>query len=769
MNIRKKTLLTVSIIFVAMIAGIAETSRIIVLESYRHLEYQNMETDIRRAERGIAEVIESLKSTATDWAFWDDTYNFVQNSNTDYIETNLGDSAISMLKVNLMVFVSNSGQIIHAKFLDWVEKKEIQDTELMLNSFMSVPSLTKHSDNESIAAGVLMTRHFPVLLVSKPILKSDFTGPVMGALILGRFLDSEEIRRIGTLTHLNLDIRASDDPNLPADFQTACSQTGQGISTPVFPLNPESVAAYSVQNDLEGKPAFILKVEETRSIYHLGQKTIFYHIVFLIVIGVICILILSLFLNRLVLSPLKKLNTEVSSVRFGTEKTQFVSVSRKDEFGELAAAVNRMLGQLAESASDLQKRNSELEREIRERQTAESALRESETRMSAILAALPDILFIQDTDGLYLEYHAPDISRLLVRPEKIIGRNMRDVLPHELAERLIPSFRKLIETDTLQSVEYSLSMPEGFSWYETRIVRCGKDRILSVIRDITGRKRAEQELNRTLEKIETANKKTMDSIRYARTIQLSLLPRPDIMKSCLRNTFSIWKPRDIVGGDMLFADFFVSGLPECGLCSFIGALIDCTGHGVPGAFMTMIASSALRRIIKDEGCHDPAEILKRLNIIVKTTLQQDTEYAVSDDGMEAGIYFIPDVSLTAEKTLIFSGAGLRLYCVCDGEVSVIRGDKKNIGYRRSNLDFSYSNHRIAIKKDISFYMATDGYTDQMGGQPKRRFGTPRFKKLLSEICGEPFEEQEKILLKKFDEHREDNEQTDDVTVVGFGF
>ncbi len=185
--------------------------------------------------------------------------------------------------------------------------------------------------------------------------------------------------------------------------------------------------------------------------------------------------------------------------------------------------------------------------------------------------------------------------------------------------------------------------------------------------------------------------------------------------------------------------------------------------------MTMIASSALSRIIKDEGCHDPAEILKRLNIIVKTTLQQDTEYAVSDDGMEAGIYFIPDVSLTAEKTLIFSGAGLRLYCVCDGEVSVIRGDKKNIGYRRSNLDFSYSNHRIAIKKDISFYMATDGYTDQMGGQPKRRFGTPRFKKLLSEISEEPFEEQEKILLKKFDEHREDNEQTDDVTVVGFGF
>ena len=759
----------VGIVFAVMIALIAEASRIMVLDSYRHLEKQRIQTNIRRAEDGIAEAIESLKSTATDWAFWDDTYNFVQDGNKEYIETNMEDSAISVLRVNFMVFVSNSGQIIHAKFLDWVQKKEIEDTEHLLDSLMSVPSLTRHSDTESMAAGVVMTRHFPVLTVSKPILKSDFTGPVMGALIAGRFLDSGEIRRIGTLTHLNLDIRASDDPNLPDDFQTARSQIRQGIPTAIFPLDEESVAAYSVQNDLEGKPAFILRVKETRSIYHLGQQTIFYHIIFLTVTGLVFILILSLLLHRLVLFPLKQLNAEVNAVRFGTEKAQFVSVSRKDEFGDLAGAVNRMLGQLAENTSVLRQRNSDLEREIRERQTAEKALRESETRMAAILEALPDILFIQDTDGVYLDYHAPDRSRLLTGPENFIGRNMRDVLPHELAEQLIPCFEKLIETDRLQSLEYALSMPEDICWYETRLVRCGTDRILSVIRDITARKRAEQELKRTIDKVETANRKIMDSIRYARTIQLSLLPRPDIMKSCLRNTFSIWKPKDIVGGDMLFADFFVSGPAECGLCSFIGALIDCTGHGVPGAFMTMIASSALQRIIKDEGCHDPAEILKRLNMIVKTTLQQDTGYALSDDGMEAGVYLIPDVSLTSDNTLIFSGAGIPLYGVFEGEVSVIKGDRKSIGYRRSNLNFSYTNHRIAIKKGMCFYITSDGYADQLDSQHKRRFGTPRFKKLLSEISREPFEEQEKILLTKFDEHKGDNEQTDDVTVVGLGF
>ncbi|MCP4346481.1 MAG: response regulator [Desulfobacterales bacterium] len=251
------------------------------------------------------------------------------------------------------------------------------------------------------------------------------------------------------------------------------------------------------------------------------------------------------------------------------------------------------------------------------------------------------------------------------------------------------------------------------------------------------------------------NKKIMDSIRYARTIQNSLLPNSDNVKACLPNSFFIWLPRDVVGGDLFHVDSFKDGI--------IIAVLDCTGHGVPGAFTTMIASSGLRRITRTEECYDPAEILKRLNFIVKTSLQQDTEYAYSDDGLDAAICFV------ADRQLIFAGARLPLFYIRNDELIVIKGDRHSIGYKRSDLNFNFTNHIIRIEKGMSFYMSTDGFTDQPGGERMKRLGTPRFRELLKENALLSFEKQEKLLIRAFEEFRGEYERVDDVTVAGFGF
>jgi len=273
------------------------------------------------------------------------------------------------------------------------------------------------------------------------------------------------------------------------------------------------------------------------------------------------------------------------------------------------------------------------------------------------------------------------------------------------------------------------------------------------------------DLNETLKAVEAANKKILESIQYAEKIQRSLLPNTGAVKAFLPDSFFIWMPKDIVGGDIFFADCFENG--------FIIAVIDCTGHGVPGAFMTMIAFSALRRIIKDEGCHDPAEILNRLNLIVKTTLQQNTEEASSDDGMDVAICFVRK-SIT-ENNLIFSGAKLPLICVYNNELTVIKGDRQSIGYkqsRRSDIDFEFTNHKIDIKKGMCFYMATDGFEDQLGNDTKSRFavtrfGSKHFRELLRDNSVKPFKEQKEILFKTFHDYKGNEERQDDVTVVGF--
>jgi len=255
----------------------------------------------------------------------------------------------------------------------------------------------------------------------------------------------------------------------------------------------------------------------------------------------------------------------------------------------------------------------------------------------------------------------------------------------------------------------------------------------------------------------------MDSIRYAQLIQSSLLPNPENIKTFVPDSFFIWMPRDIVGGDFIFTDYSETGDNEYG-CLII-SIIDCTGHGVPGAFMTMIAAFGLKKIIRDEGWHDPARILKRLSFIVKTTLQQDTDYALSDDGLDAAFCLIKP----HEKSLTFAGAKLPLVLIYNDKVTVIKGDRKSIGYKKSDLNFNFTNHTINIRPGMSFYMFSDGFVDQLGEKEDRRFGTRRFRELLSENAHLPFETQRDRLLQAFEMHRGGNEIQDDVTVVGFGF
>jgi len=279
---------------------------------------------------------------------------------------------------------------------------------------------------------------------------------------------------------------------------------------------------------------------------------------------------------------------------------------------------------------------------------------------------------------------------------------------------------------------------------------------------IAERKRIEEALRKSKKKAEkeretaeTANKKIMDSIHYAQLIQNSLLPNPENIKGFLPNSFFIWMPRDIVGGDFIFTDYVEDG--------FILSVIDCTGHGVPGAFMTMIAAFGLRKIIRDEGWRDPAQILKRMNFLVKTTLQQDTDYALSDDGLDAALCFIKP----QERTLTFAGAKLPLICTNNNELTFIKGDTKSIGYKKSDVNFKFTNHTISIDPEMSFYMFSDGFVDQLGEKNDRRFGTRRLKELLKENTDQPFDKQREILLQAFNNYKGENEIQDDVTMLGF--
>ncbi|MFA6009847.1 MAG: AAA family ATPase, partial [Desulfobacteraceae bacterium] len=320
----------------------------------------------------------------------------------------------------------------------------------------------------------------------------------------------------------------------------------------------------------------------------------------------------------------------------------------------------------------------------------------------------------------------------------ILGRSRDEIVGHSIFEfgdeensNITRDQKELLKKQEKCTFEAAVIRPDG-----TKVDCLIKATILhddenagsfSMVTDITERKRAEEkvrilnaeleqrvmdrthELNLTLEDVKKANAHIMESIRYAKMIQQSMLPNQTQVKSWLPDSFIIWEPRDVIGGDFFFSDVFDDGC--------IIAVVDCTGHGVPGALMTMIATSGLKKIIRDEGCREPAKILSRLNAFVKISLQQNTEHALSNDGLDAAICYVDARS----KTLSFAGARIPLIMMDNGELKVIKGDKQSIGYTKSDLDYTYTEHHFPLVTGHRFYLATDGYADQMGGNQKSRF------------------------------------------------
>ena len=264
-----------------------------------------------------------------------------------------------------------------------------------------------------------------------------------------------------------------------------------------------------------------------------------------------------------------------------------------------------------------------------------------------------------------------------------------------------------------------------------------------------------EKLNQALEKVEVSNRKIMDSITYAKRIQNSLLPNREKINQLLMHNVILWKPRDIVGGDIFNVEPVDGG--------FLIAMMDCTGHGVPGAFMSMIASSLLKRLIRSVDPRDPAELLMLLNKGVRDSLRHDQRETISDDGLDAAICYVNP----GEKRLVFAGAKLSLIYTEQSQAIRIKGDRQSIGYQTSDPDFKYSNHKISIKKGMRFYLCTDGFTDQMGGEKGIRFGIRRLLKLLTQMAKTPLEDQEELLFQAFETYRGSKILQDDLTVLGF--
>jgi len=250
---------------------------------------------------------------------------------------------------------------------------------------------------------------------------------------------------------------------------------------------------------------------------------------------------------------------------------------------------------------------------------------------------------------------------------------------------------------------------------------------------------------------------TMDSIKYASLIQYAILPPKGLFDEAFEDYFIIWEPKDIVGGDIYLFEKISEN-------EYILMVIDATGHGVAGAFVTMLIKAIERQIIYDFKINDsPGKILSEFNKNIKNILHQfEDKTSASNAGFDGGVIYIN----LKDNILKFAGANVGLYYVEDGEVNFIKGDRHSIGYRQSKMDYEFKEHILSLNKD-AFYITTDGFIDQNGGKKGFPFGKKRFKELIKENYNKPFDIQKVIFENELKSYQSLEERNDDITVIGF--
>jgi serine phosphatase RsbU (regulator of sigma subunit) len=252
------------------------------------------------------------------------------------------------------------------------------------------------------------------------------------------------------------------------------------------------------------------------------------------------------------------------------------------------------------------------------------------------------------------------------------------------------------------------------------------------------------------EELSQKNKDIMDSIHYAKRIQNSILSPLKVINEILPSSFVLYKPKDIVAGDF----YWVHQEED----KIFFTVADCTGHGVPGALVSLVCSNALTKAVLEMHIHRPAEVLDAATRILEEHFSRSEEKMM--DGMDLAFCMIDK----AKNILEYAGANSPLYLIRNNELKEFKPDKQPVGKHEERKPFT--NHVIQLEKDDSIYIFTDGYSDQFGGSQGKKFKYSQFKSLLHSIHGLPAREQQIALEKAIASWKGELEQVDDICVMG---
>jgi PAS domain S-box-containing protein len=403
-----------------------------------------------------------------------------------------------------------------------------------------------------------------------------------------------------------------------------------------------------------------------------------------------------------------------------------------------------------------------IDSDITDMKNVEERIKASEKQYKILFDRNGDFLFIYDKATHFIM----DCNQTFLNVYGYSKQELTSMTPFDLMP--VEEHRKLAESIDAAS-------PEQASYF-THITKTGKqlsvevrsveilfngrNAWLVITRDITERKKAEEQILQQRDIIEAKNKDITDSINYAKRIQQATLPTETQLKETFNDHFVFFRPKDIVSGD-----FYWLGQSEDGKIYFAAA--DCTGHGVPGAIMSVIGTTKLDEIVTHRPIENPAHAMEQLRLDITSMLNHYGAEQQTDDGIDMVLCSF-DFKATDEKNsgvLEFACAKNPLWLVREGKLTEFLPDHFCVG-KDDDADKPFTLHRIELKKGDHIYLFSDGFADQFGGKSGKKFKSKKLQELLLSIQDKPMATQKTELEKTLDEWRGEYMQVDDICVVG---
>ncbi|MFH0919187.1 MAG: CHASE4 domain-containing protein [Fibrobacterota bacterium] len=382
MTLRKRTLLTISLTLAALIIVLFLVTRTIIQSGFKKIENELVQgfSDVENADarRNVQRVtdalklrIENISVKVSDWAQWDDSWVYMQDRNKKFLDANVNTDALASLKLNMILFYTEKGVPAGGMAYDLEKEEEVPVPESVTRFLSPDCYLLKHESVESDKNGLILLKEGALLIASRPIRKSDDTGPIRGSILFARWFDAGEIEGLAHVTHLALTFYRMDATDIPEDFQKARACFTDKDPICVTPLADSVIAGYTTIADMQNAAALLVRVDIPRDIHRQGLSTLaailksgnvtlLSLVISIVVTGLILGFVILMLLERLVLSRLARLSGTAVEIGGSGDFSGRIEDTGTDEIGKLGGSLNHMLEALESSHLQMKARTAEM-------------------------------------------------------------------------------------------------------------------------------------------------------------------------------------------------------------------------------------------------------------------------------------------------------------------------------------------------------------------------------------------------------------------------